>query len=55
MEILFSRFILSSVYIGGALTSIGKLFEETVKSYDLGYVSSGDFSYHLQILFQYLG
>ncbi len=53
MEIIMSRYILSSVYIGGSLHSIGKLFEETTNSYDPGYTSSGDFSNHLQVLFKY--
>lgn len=55
MEILLSRYILSSVYIGGSLNSIGKLFEETVNSYDPGYGNTGDFTNHLQVLFKYHG
>lgn len=52
-EIIMSRFILSSVYIGGALESIGKIFEETIKSYGVGYSNSGIFVNNLQIVFRY--
>lgn len=48
-----SRLLLSSVYIGGAIQSIGKLFEETVASYDEGYSNSGLFTQHLQIMWKY--
>ncbi len=53
MEIILSRYILSSVYIGGSLQNIGKLFEECVKSYDVGYTSAGDYCQNLKALFLY--
>ena len=52
-EIIMSRLLLSSVYIGGGIQSIGKLFEETVNSYETGYSNSGVFTSHLQILWKY--
>ena len=48
-----SRLLLSSVYIGGAIQSIKKLFEETTNSYEEGYSNSGVFTNHLQIMWKY--
>lgn len=48
-----SRYLLSSVYIGGAFGSIGEIFKETANSYDVGYSNTGIFTNNLQILFRY--